>query len=119
MYPREVPFLTMPTSVGSIDNIKAKLIARFKDITPEGDILELVIWRVSTPVPPCRHCYKYRAVFIVNGERVIGFDNERGKGDHCHLQGREQPYRFASIDQLIDDLMNEVEGWKNDGSPSR
>jgi hypothetical protein len=58
-------------------------------------------------------------VFVVNAERVVGFDNERGKGDHCHLQGQEKPYRLTSVDQLIDDLMIEVERWKNEHSPSR
>ena len=99
--------------------MKARLITRFKDMTPEGDILELVVWRLPSSLPPCSHYYKYRAVFIVNGERVIGFDNERGKGDHAHYQEREQPYQFTGIDPLIDDLITEVERWKNEHSPSR
>ena len=99
--------------------MQAKLITRFKNITPEGNIIELVVWRLAIPIPPCIHHYKYRAVFIVNGERVIGFDNERGKGDHIHCHGNEQPYQFTSIDQLIDDLITEVEQWKNEHSPSR
>ncbi|WPL19487.1 hypothetical protein Thiowin_04618 [Thiorhodovibrio winogradskyi] len=111
--------LTSAVGVGNVAYMKARLITRFKDITPEGDILELVVWRLPAPVPPCTHDYKYRAVFVVNGERVIGFDNERGKGDHCHLQGQEKPYRLTSVDQLIDDLMIEVERWKNEHSPSR
>jgi len=34
----------------------------------------------------------YRMVYVVRGVRVIGFDNERGKGDHMHLHGFETPY---------------------------
>ncbi|MEA1052192.1 DUF6516 family protein [Lamprobacter modestohalophilus] len=94
--------------------MKATLITSFKDITPEGGILELVVWRLPAAVPPCIHRYKYRAVFVVNGERVIGFDNERGKGDHCHRQGQEQPYQFTGVDQLVEDLMTEVERWRSE-----
>jgi hypothetical protein len=48
----------------------ALLITGFKDIKPDGSILELVIWRVPKPVPPSTHGYKYSAVYIVNGERI-------------------------------------------------
>ena len=87
----------------------AELITRFKDIAPEGGVIELVVWRVPQPVPPTTHGYKYRAAYAVNGVRVVGFDNERGKGDHCHNGGQERPYRFVSVDQLIDDFIAAVE----------
>ena len=86
----------------------AELISRFKDVTAEGGILELVIWKVPEPVPPTEHGYKYRAVYVVNGERVVGFDNERGKGDHCHLDGTEWPYIFTGVDPLIEDFIAAV-----------
>ena len=59
----------------------AELITRFKDITSDGAILEVVIWKVPAPVPPTEHGYKYSAVYVVDGVRVVGFDNERGKGE--------------------------------------
>ncbi|NBW79966.1 MAG: hypothetical protein EBR27_13320 [Betaproteobacteria bacterium] len=80
----------------------------FKDVTADGGILELVIWKVPEPVPPTEHGYKYRAVYVVNGQRVVGFDNERGKGDHCHLDGKEMPYAFTGVDQLIEDFIAAV-----------
>ena len=46
--------------------------------------------------------------YIVDGERVLGFDNERGKGDHCHIGGREQPYRFTTVEQLVEDFIAAV-----------
>ena len=52
---------------------------------------------------------KYRLVHVVGGERVVGFDNERGKGDHCHLEGIERPYCSTTLDRLIDDFIAEVE----------
>lgn len=92
--------------------MKAELISAFKDISPNGDILEFVVWRVPESVFPCNHPFKYRLVYVVNGARVIGFDNERGKGDHRHIDGIERPYRFTSLDQLIEDFIREVGQWK-------
>lgn len=59
---------------------------------------------------PAQRGYKYRAVYVVNGVRVVGFDNERGKGDHCHLDGTEIPYTFTSVDQLMEDFVAAVAG---------
>lgn len=89
--------------------MQATLIHRFKDVTPDGGIIEMVVWRTPVAVPPCTHDFKYRLVYVVNGQRVVGFDNERGKGDHCHLDGREQPYQFTTVDQLIEDFIAAVE----------
>ncbi|MFT3816140.1 MAG: DUF6516 family protein [Rubrivivax sp.] len=52
---------------------------------------------------------KYRLVYIVDGQRMVGCDNERGKGDHRHLGERERAYRFVSIEQLVADVMADVE----------
>lgn len=87
----------------------AQLISRFKNITPDGAIIEWGIWRVPQPVPPTDHGFKYRAVYVVDGQRVVGFDNERGKGDHCHLDGQELPYVFRGVDQLVEDFIAAVE----------
>ncbi len=42
--------------------------------------------------------------YVVQGVRVVGFDNERGKGDHCHLRGIEAPYEFRTIAKLLADF---------------
>ncbi|NMG14911.1 toxin-antitoxin system TumE family protein [Aromatoleum bremense] len=73
-------------------------------------IVEVVIWLVPEPVPPSMHHYKYRLVYVVEGLRVVGYDNERGKGDHRHLGAREEPYRFAGPDELIADFWRDVKG---------
>ncbi len=88
--------------------MRAQLITKFKNLTPEGGVIELVVWKVPTPVPPTEHGFKYRAVYSLNGVRIVGFDNERGKGDHCHLDGKEVPYTFVSIDQLVEDFIAAV-----------
>jgi Family of unknown function (DUF6516) len=89
--------------------MKAKLITRFKDVTSEGSVIEWVVWRVPEPVPPSDHGFKYRAVYAIGGVRVVGFDNERGKGDHCHIDGVERPYKFVSIERLIEDFIAAVD----------
>jgi hypothetical protein len=89
--------------------MNAQLITRFKDVTEDGGVIELVVWRVPRPVPPTGHGYTYRAVYVLGGVRVVGFDNERGKGDRCHLQGRELPYRFSSVEALVEDFIAAVE----------
>lgn len=89
--------------------MKARLITRFKNVTPEGGVIELVVWRVPERVPPSQHGFKYRAAYAIEGVRVVGFDNERGKGDHCHIQGAERPYKFTSVEQLVEDFIAAVD----------
>jgi hypothetical protein len=91
-----------------IANMAAQLITRFKNVNPDGSILELVVWKVPEPVPPTDHGFKYRAVYVLDGQRIVGFDNERGKGDHCHLDGKELPYDFTSVAQLVEDFIAAV-----------
>ena len=76
--------------------------------------MEMVVWRVRTPVPGCKHVFKYRLAFIVDGKRVVGFDNERDKGDHGHAGGCERPYRFVGIEELTEDFISEVEKWRSE-----
>lgn len=74
-----------------------------------GGIVEMVVWRLSKPVPPAEHLFKYRLVFVRDGKRVVGYDNERGKGDHKHLDERQVPYRFIDIETLMADFIRDVE----------
>ena len=92
-----------------IDNVKAKLIYRHKNNFPDSSIMEMTIWMVPTPVKGSSHPYKYRLFWDRHGERIVGYGNERGKGDHCHLDGRERPYRFISVEALISDFCSEID----------
>ncbi len=69
----------------------------------------MTVWRVPNPVPPSEHPFKYSLVFIRDGQRLIGYDNERGKGDHKHLGARELKYRFVDVETLIADFLRDVE----------
>ena len=88
--------------------MKAILIIRDRRILADGAIIEVVIWQVPTPVPPTTHGLKYRLFYGRDGERIVGFDNERGKGDHKHVLGIESPYGFTTLAQLLDDFEAEI-----------
>ena len=38
----------------------------------------------------------------------MGYDNERNKGDHRHVEGKEEPYTFSTAEQLIADFLADV-----------
>jgi hypothetical protein len=89
-------------------NMDARVVRKTKIEYSDGEIAEIVIWEVPEPVLGSKHRFKYRLYFGRNGERIVGFDNERGKGDHSHLDGHELPYLFTTIDALLDDFNKEV-----------
>jgi len=61
--------------------MKAKILYRHREYFDDGAIMEVVIWRLPRPVPGSSHPYKYRLFYGYSGKRLIGYDNERGKGD--------------------------------------
>lgn len=87
--------------------MKAILLRRIREVHGHG-VIEGVIWEVPEPVPPSDHRIKYRLAYVVAGKRVVGYDNERGKGDHRHLRGREHPYVFVDVPTLIRDFLADV-----------
>lgn len=89
--------------------MKAELLQRDRFDFDDGTRVEIVIWRLPTPVPGSSHRYKYRLYYCAPGKRVIGYDNERSKGDHRHAEGREEPYRFKDVDTLVRDFFADVE----------
>ena len=69
----------------------AELILHDKQKTKEGDIIEVKIWKVekSRDFPDG---IKYSFVYVHNEKRVLGYDNERGKGHHKHFLDKEEGY---------------------------
>ena len=91
--------------------MKAMLLARAKEVRDDGSIVEVVIWELPEPVPPCLHKFKYRLFFGTTEQARVRYDNERGKGDHRHVAGREEPYAFLSIDELLDNFERDIQEW--------
>jgi len=96
-----------------MNNRKAALVARERRSLDGDDFADIVIWKLPQPVPPCLHPYKYRLAYIVDGARMVGFDNERGKGDHCHYGERQFAYVFRGIPALLADFDNEIARWNH------
>ena len=90
---------------------KASLIIHDKEYDIYGNIVEIRLW--SVPVGQERPLgFKYSLVYIVEGQRVVGYDNERGKGDHKHIDSVEYDYQFISLQQLKVDFHADVTEWK-------
>lgn len=91
----------------------AELAYRRKKTTSDGFIEEVRIWRLPQTSAERPHGFKYSLFFGRPGERIVGYDNERGKGDHRHYGPFEEPYTFVSIDRLITDFENDVARYKS------
>ena len=90
-----------------------KALCIFDKKKPFADgMIEMVIWQLPTATTERPHGLKYRLVYIVAGVRVVGYDNERGKGDHKHDGSVELPYVFTSVEQLIADFLADVRNIK-------
>ncbi len=80
-----------------------------------GHILQIRIWLLPKPTDERPHGLKYSLFFGRPGERIVGYDNELGKGDHRHYRARQQPYAFSTIETLIADfeadVRKEIEKW--------
>ena len=88
--------------------MKAQLLFHQRIDYDDGAIVEMVLWRAPCLVPPSTHGLKYSLFYGRPGLRELGYDNERGKGDHRHFQGSETYYKFTSVEQLIDDFWSDV-----------
>lgn len=86
----------------------ATLLFRDKRTLASGAIVEMRIWQVPAPVPPSPHLFKYSLFYGRNGRRLVGYDNERGKGDHRHIGEQELSYHFTSVEQLVTDFLADV-----------
>ena len=93
--------------------MKAKRIFYDKAMLPDGSIVEMVIWQLPAPTDDRPHGLKYRLFYGRDGNRIVGYDNERGKGDHKHLLDVEKRYKFTSVEKLVADFLADIERIKN------
>ncbi len=94
---------------------KAELVIRDRYVFDDGAIMEMVIWQVPDEVPASDHDFKSRLFYGFSGKRLVGYDNERGKGDHRHVEEAEEPYPFTTILQLLADFQTDVERLRGEG----
>jgi hypothetical protein len=88
--------------------MKAAMLLHQRIDYDDGGIVEMKLWRVPKPVPPTSHGLKYSLFYGRSGIREVGYDNERGKGDHRHFLGIESKYVFTSVEQLMADFWSDV-----------
>jgi hypothetical protein len=88
--------------------LKARLLFHQRIDYDDGAIVEVKLWRVASLVPPSRHGLKYSLFYGRPGVREVGYDNERGKGDHRHFQGAESAYAFSTVEKLMADFWTDV-----------
>jgi hypothetical protein len=89
--------------------MSARLLYHYKRRFDDGAILEVRAWELAKPVAGSAHSFKYRLFYGFSGKRLIGYDNERGKGDHRHVGRREERYAFVSLDRLLDDFFADID----------
>ena len=104
--------LTTRASVAIVSNMNAVVLLEERHDLAENRFVEMVVWQVPSPVSASLHLFKYRLAFVVNGECVLRYDNEAGKGDHRHVGAVESPYTFTTPEQLYADFMADVTNWR-------
>ena len=98
--------------------MKAVPLIRRRIVLATDAFAEVVVWRVHEPVTPSSHLFKYRLAYVVGGACVLRYDNERGKGDHRHIGGREFDYAFSTPQQLMLDFNADITRWNHEHSHS-
>jgi hypothetical protein len=78
-------------------------------VFPDGYLLRMRVWEVPEPVPPSEHGFKYSLFYGRPGERVILYDNERGKGDHRHYGDHEEAYEFTDVETPRSNFLADVQ----------
>ena len=98
--------------------MKAIPLIRRRVVLALDAFAEVAVWRVPEPVSPSGHPFKYRLAYVVGGECVLRYDNERGKGDHRHCEEQELDYAFSAPEQLMLDFDADIKRWNHEHSHS-
>jgi hypothetical protein len=88
--------------------MKAVLAFYDKQVLPDGAIVEMKIWQLPKPVRGSAHKLKYSLFYGFPGNRLVGYDNEPGKGDHRHFEGEEAAYTFSTVEKLMADFLADI-----------
>ena len=94
--------------------MKAKQLLHRRVVLADDVFAELLLWDVPVPVFGSRHNYKYSLALVCAGVCVLRYDNERGKGDHRHIDNIEMAYPFKDVSTLLSDFQSDMERWLNE-----
>jgi hypothetical protein len=92
--------------------MQAELLIDERHVLGIGMFIEIVVWRGPRPLQNSTHHFKYRLAFIVDGDCVLRYDNEAGKGDHRRIGQTERLYKFTNPEVLLTDFWNDVDRWR-------
>lgn len=93
--------------------MNAELMLKERHIISKDAFVEILVWRLPSPVEGSQHEYKYRLAFILRGQCVLRYDNEREQGDHKHIGEDKIPYTFTNPQTLLDDFWHDVDAWRS------
>ena len=94
--------------------MKAVELLRERIVLSETAFAELVLSQVPRPLAGSVHAFKYRLAYVVGGISVVRYDNEAGKGDHRHWNGKEFAYSFRSPGRLLADFQRDIARWNRE-----
>ena len=84
-----------------------------RQLIAENSFVELVVWELPLSAPGSAHALKYRLALVVDGNCMLRYDNESGKGDHKHIGDAEFAYEFTTPERLLEDFWNDVDRFKS------
>jgi len=83
--------------------MRARQVFRYRAVQG-GVTVEMVVWTLPRSSAERQHGLKYRLYCGRGKICFVRYDNEAGKGDHRHYVEREEPYRFESLEKLLEDF---------------
>ena len=86
----------------------ATLIKKARFDLDHARFVSVSIYELPAPLQGSAHRFKYRLALVINGVCVLRYDNEAGKGDHKHVNGKQQAYTFIDLKQLNRDFWEDV-----------
>ncbi len=93
--------------------MQSRLIVHDKVKEADGSIIEVKIWSVPVSAEK-KHGFRYSLAYIKAGNCLVCYDNHTGKGEHRHYMGREERYRFTTINMLLEDFYRDIRRLKGD-----
>jgi hypothetical protein len=94
--------------------MKAVRIFYDKTVLPDGAIVQMIIWQLPRSTSERPHGLKYSLFYGGPDGRIVGYDNESGKGDHKHIRDVETRYKFIDVETMVADFLADVERMRNE-----
>jgi hypothetical protein len=104
--------LTTYTDVVIVSNMGVDLLLNERRVLSESAFVEMVVWRLDEAPRGSAHTLKYRLALVVDGTCVLRYDNESPKGDHKHVEDKEEDYIFTTAEALLRDFRQDVDKWR-------